>query len=84
MAWLYNREEDAEQKYYTSVYSVDNLLDGLLFQTLITELKCNYRPEDITSENVFKQFSEDLSIRIEDAHFLLNLCMDKIIEEAKK
>jgi hypothetical protein len=27
---------------------------------------------------------EDLSTRIEDSKFLLNLCMDKIIKEAKK
>lgn len=82
--WLYDREEDKEQKYYTSVHTGDSLLDCLSFQTLITELKCNYRPEEITPETAFKQFSEDLSTRIEDAHFLLNLCMDKIIDEAKR
>ena len=84
MAELYDPSEDKDKRYYLPIDERDSLLDGLVFSSLIEELSANYRKEDITPETVFKQFSEDLSIRIEDAHFLLNLCMDKIIEEARK
>lgn len=84
MTWLYDAETDSEKKYFTSVSDVDSVLDGLDFTTLIMELSANYRKEKIDKDAVFRQFAEDLSIRLQDAHFLLNLCMDKIIEEAKK
>lgn len=84
MAWLYDVETDENKKYFTSVSDKDSVLDGLDFQTLIMEVRCNYPKEKINEKTVFKQFMEDLSIRIEDAKFLLNLCMDKIIKEAQK
>ena len=84
MAWLYDHELDKTKAYYTSVFDTDSVLDGLDFSTLILELKCNFPKEKINKETVFKQFMEDLSTRIEDSKFLLNICMDKIIEEAKK
>lgn len=82
--WLYDRETDETKAYYTSISDVESVLDGLDFQTLILEVRCNFPKDKINRETIFKQFMEDLSIRIEDAKFLLNLCMDKIIEEAKK
>jgi hypothetical protein len=84
MVWLYDVETDKNKKYFTSVSDKDSVLDGLDFQTLIMEVRCNYPKEKINKETVFKQFMEDLSTRIEDSKFLLNLCMDKIIKEAKK
>lgn len=84
MTWLYDAETDESKKYFTSVSDKDSVLDGLDFQTLIMEVRCNYPKEKINVKTVFKQFMEDLSIRIEDAKFLLNICIDKIIEEAKK
>lgn len=84
MAELYDPVEDKDKRYYLPLDKHDAVLDGLDFATLIMELSANYRKEKIDKEAVFKQFSEDLSIRIEDAHFLLNLCIDKIIEEAKE
>lgn len=84
MTWLYDAETDKSEKYFTSVSDKDSVLDGLDFQTLILEVRCNYPKEKINEKTVFKQFMEDLSIRIEDAKFLLNLCMDKIIKEAKE
>lgn len=84
MAWLYDAETDESKKYFTSVSDKDSVLDGLDFSTLIMEVRCNYPKEKINEKTVFKQFMEDLSIRIEDSKFLLNLCMDKIIKEAQK
>lgn len=84
MTWLYDAETDESKKYFTSISDIDSVLDGLDFSTLILELKCNFPKEKINKETVFKQFMEDLSVRIEDAKFLLNLCMDKIIKEAKE
>lgn len=84
MTWLYDAETDESKKYFTSVSDKDSVLDGLDFSTLILELKCNFPKDKINKETVFKQFMEDLSVRIEDAKFLLNICMDKIVEEAKK
>lgn len=84
MVWLYDAEIDKSKKYFTSVSDMDSVLDGLDFQTLILEVRCNFPKDKINKETVFKQFMEDLSGRVEDAKFLLNLCMDKIIEEAKK
>lgn len=84
MAWLYDAETDESKKYFTSVSDMDSVLDGLDFSTLITEVRCNFPKDKINKETVFKQFMEDLSIRVEDAKFLLNLCMDKIIKEAKE
>lgn len=84
MAWLYDAETDGSKKYFTSVSDKDSVLDGLDFQTLIMEVRCNYPKEKINEKTVFKQFMQDLSIRVEDAKFLLNLCKDKIIKEAKE
>ena len=84
MAWLYDAETDESKKYFTSISDMDSVLDGLDFSMLILELKCNFPKEKINKETIFKQFMEDLSIRIEDSKFLLNICMDRIIEEAKK
>lgn len=84
MTWLYDAETDKSEKYFTSVSDIDSVLDGLDFQTLILEVRCNFSKDKINKETVFKQFMEDLSGRVEDAKFLLNLCMDKIIKEAKE
>jgi hypothetical protein len=84
MAWLYDAETDKSKKYFTSVSDMDSVLDGLDFQTLILEVRCNFPKDKINKETVFKQFMEDLSVRVEDAKFLLNLCMDRIIEKAKE
>lgn len=84
MTWLYDAETDESKKYFTSVSNKDSVLDGLDFQTLIMEVRCNFPKDKINKETVFKQFMEDLSVRVEDAKFLLNLCMDKIIKEAKE
>lgn len=84
MVWLYDAETDESKKYFTSVSDMDSVLDGLDFQALILEVRCNFPKDKINKETVFKQFMEDLSGRVEDAKFLLNLCMDKIIKEAKE
>lgn len=84
MAWLYDAETDKSKKYFTSVSDMDSVLDGLDFQTLILEVRCNFPKDKINKETVFKQFMQDLSVRVEDAKFLLNLCMDRIIEKVKE
>lgn len=84
MACLYDAETDESKKYFTSISDMDSVLDGLDFQTLILEVRCNFPKDKINKETVFKQFMQDLSVRVEDAKFLLNLCMDRIIEKVKE
>ncbi len=81
--WLYEADIDEQNRYAHSVMDKDSVLDGLDFSTLIMELRANYPKEKINKNIVFKQFMQDLEIRIEDAKFLLNLCMDNIIKCAR-
>jgi hypothetical protein len=81
--WLYEADIDEQNRYAHSVMDTDSVLDGLNFSTLILELSANYPKEKINKNVVFKQFMQDLEIRIEDAKFLLNLCMDNIIKAAR-
>ena len=81
--WLYEADIDEQNRYAHSILDTDSVLDGLDFSTLIMELSANYPREKINRDVVFKQFMQDLEIRIEDAKFLLNLCMDNIIKIAR-
>lgn len=81
--WLYEADIDEQNRYAHSVMDTDSVLDGLDFDILILELRANYPKEKINRDVVFKQFMQDLEIRIEDAKFLLNLCMDNIIKTAR-
>lgn len=78
--WLYEAGVDEQSRYAYSVMDTDSVLDGLDFSTLIMELRANYPKEKINKDKVYKQFMQDLEIRIEDAKFLLDLCMDNIIK----
>ena len=84
MFFLYESDLDEEKKYPYSISDNDNILDPLDFGTLIMEMKCNYPKEKINKELVFKQFMTNLSIRIEDAKYLLELCMENILKECKE
>lgn len=81
--WLYEADIDEQNRYAHSVTDKDSVLDGLDFDTLIMELRANYPKEKINKDKVYKQFMQDLEIRIEDAKFLLALCMDNIIKAAR-
>lgn len=81
--WLYDKQNDTKEQYFTSVHSKDNVLDGLDFETLITEIKCNYPKDKINKDVVYKQLMADLEVRIEDARFLLELCLENIIKASK-
>lgn len=76
-------ESEKTGNYNRDIYSQDSVLDGLDFDTLILEMKCNYPKEKITSENVIKQFKEDLEIRLQDSYILLEYAMENIIKAAK-
>lgn len=76
-------EKENSKTYNNIVFSYDDVLDGLDFDTLILEMKCNYPKEKITSENVIKQFKEDLEIRLQDSYTLLEYAMENIIKAAK-
>lgn len=69
--------------YNQDIYSHDSLIDGLDFDSLIMELKCNYRKEDIDRQAVMEQFKTNLEIRLQDVNAMLEWCMDNIIKAAK-
>jgi hypothetical protein len=58
------------------------LLDGLTFETLLTEINCNC--QKIDEESVMKQFEEDLQVRIQSAREILQANLQNIIRKAKR
>ena len=60
----------------------DNLLDGITFDDIITQLHCNYR--NITPDAVRKEADDLLKLRLADMRELLERNIDKIAEEARK
>jgi hypothetical protein len=84
MVFLYEADLDEAKRYSQSISDNDNILDPVDFKSLILALNCNYPKEKITADKVWKEFFLDLEIKLQDAKFLLELCMDKIIEEARK
>lgn len=64
------------------LYPEDNLLDGISFDELITTVRCNCRT--ITQQAVMQEFETILSIRLEDARFLLRNNLSAIMQTAGK
>ena len=49
-----------------------DFLDGYAFDTLILELTCNYKAEDITPALVRKHVAESITMKVEDAIGIIN------------
>lgn len=60
----------------------DNLLDGIMFDELITTVRCNCPVID--KKAVYNEFMRILEIREQDMYSLLDRNMDAIIAAAKK
>ena len=60
----------------------DNLLDGITFDDIITQVHCNCR--NIKPDAVRKEVDDLLKLRLADMRELLERNIDKIAEEARK
>ena len=60
----------------------DNLLDGITFDDIITQVHCNCR--NIPPDAVRKEVDDLLKLRLADMRELLERNIDKIAEEARK
>lgn len=60
----------------------DNLLDGITFDDIITQVHCNCR--NITPDAVREEVDDLLKLRLADMRELLERNIDKIAEEARK
>lgn len=76
-------EKENSKTYNNIVFSYDDVLDGLDFETLIMEVHQNFHKEDITKESFLKQFKKDLEIRLQDAYFLIDICSENLVKAAK-
>lgn len=60
----------------------DNLLDGITFDDIITQVHCNCR--NITPDTIRKEVDDFLKLRLADMRELLERNIDTIMTEAGK
>jgi hypothetical protein len=64
----------------TSGYERDqNFLDGYDFETLLLEIHCNMKTEEITRENVLKHAQKEMAIRMRSANEILLANIENIV-----
>jgi len=61
-----------------------NIVDPYNFNALLLEIQCNIKKENITKENIIKQFNESLRNNLDGAKEVMESNIDNIIKEAKK
>jgi hypothetical protein len=61
-----------------------NILDPYTLETLLLEISCNIRKEDINRDSVMKQFETVLASKLEDARFIMEHNLDNIVKKARK
>lgn len=61
-----------------------NFLDAYSFDTLLLEIKCNMRVEEITKENIRNHVAKLISNRVAEALEIVDDNMQNIINQAKK
>ena len=70
-----------EQKWRDAYHPLANLLDNITYEELLTTLESNTDIANITEVTIINAFEDLVTIALEDARFLLELNMDKLIEE---
>ena len=61
-----------------------NILDPYNFDTLLLEINCNLRTENLTPEEITKHFNTILSSKIESAREVFNANLNNIVKQAQK
>jgi len=61
-----------------------NIVDPYNFNALLLEIQCNIKKENITKENIIKQFNESLRNNLDSAKEVMESNIENIIKEAKK
>ena len=61
-----------------------DILNGYNLETLLLEIHCNLKDNELTSEGITKQFNESLAMNINSAKEIFKDNLESIIEQAKK
>lgn len=61
-----------------------NILDAYNIDTLLLEISCNIRTENLNKEEIKKHFNNVLNLRIEECKELFNDNLNNILKQAKK
>ena len=73
---------ERQWKLGEDLFVEDNLLDQISFYDIILAVKCNYKIID--EDAVTNTFEEILDQHLDDARYLLEKNIERIIEEAEK
>jgi len=69
----------------TDSYERDqNILDPYNFDTLLLEISCNIRTENLTAEEITKHFNEILTARVREAKEIFKDNLLNIVKQAKQ
>jgi len=61
-----------------------DILNGYNLETLLLEIHCNLKDNELTSEGITKQFNESLAMNINSAKEIFKDNLESIIKQAKK
>ena len=61
-----------------------DILNGYNLETLLLEVHCNLKDNELTSEGITKQFNESLAMNINSAKEIFKDNLESIIKQAKK
>lgn len=61
-----------------------NILEPYKFDTLLLEINCNIRLEDINKEEIKKHFEKELNAKIIEARDIFNSNLENIVKHAIK
>jgi hypothetical protein len=61
-----------------------NILEPYKFDTLLLEINCNIRLEDINKEEIKKHFEKELNAKIREAREIFKANIDNIVNHAIK
>lgn len=60
-----------------------NLLEPYDFDTLLLEINCNIKTENLNPETIKKHFDEVIRLRVEEAKEIFEANLDNIVKQAK-
>jgi len=61
-----------------------DILNGYNLETLLLEIHCNLKDNELTAEGITKQFNESLAMNINSAKEIFKDNLESIIKQAKK
>lgn len=60
-----------------------NILEPLNFDTFLLEISCNIKTENLTAENLQKEFDQRIKMRTEEAKEIFKANLQNILKTAK-